>query len=83
MAAKLENKLEDVNANDQWVWFHASSLGEFEQGRPLIESIKSAFPGYKILLTFFRLRVTKSGKTMQLSIKSCICQPTHLEMPDC
>lgn len=48
-----KNKLEDVNANDQWVWFHASSLGEFEQGRPLIESIKSAFPGYKILLTFF------------------------------
>ncbi len=45
--------MEEVNADDQWIWFHASSLGEFEQGRPLIESIKSAFPSYKILLTFF------------------------------
>lgn len=35
------------------LWFHASSLGEFEQGRPVIESIKQRNPGYKILLTFF------------------------------
>lgn len=35
------------------LWFHASSLGEFEQGRPVIESIKQKNPGYKILLTFF------------------------------
>lgn len=35
------------------VWIHAASLGEFEQGRPLIERIKQDFPDYKILLTFF------------------------------
>jgi 3-deoxy-D-manno-octulosonic-acid transferase len=35
------------------VWFHCASLGEFEQGRPLIELVKKEFPGYKILLTFF------------------------------
>ncbi len=35
------------------VWFHAASLGEFEQGRPLIEKIKSQYPDYQILLTFF------------------------------
>ncbi|MFD3000760.1 3-deoxy-D-manno-octulosonic acid transferase [Pontibacter toksunensis] len=35
------------------VWFHCASLGEFEQGRPVIEAFKQAFPGYKILLTFF------------------------------
>ena len=35
------------------VWFHASSLGEFEQGRPIIEAYRSEFPGFKILLTFF------------------------------
>ncbi len=35
------------------VWFHASSLGEFEQGRPVIEAYRKAFPGSKILLTFF------------------------------
>lgn len=37
----------------QTIWFHAASLGEFEQGRPLIEYIKRHFPQYSILLTFF------------------------------
>ena len=36
-----------------WVWFHAASLGEFEQGRPLIEALKAAWPQVKISLTFF------------------------------
>lgn len=36
-----------------WVWFHAASLGEFEQGRPVIEALKKEFPAYKILLSFF------------------------------
>lgn len=35
------------------VWVHCASLGEFEQGRPLIEKLKQEFPDYKILLTFF------------------------------
>jgi 3-deoxy-D-manno-octulosonic-acid transferase len=35
------------------MWFHASSLGEFEQGRPIIEDFRKKYPGYKILLTFF------------------------------
>ncbi|WP_240676229.1 3-deoxy-D-manno-octulosonic acid transferase [Botryobacter ruber] len=35
------------------VWFHCASLGEFEQGRPVIEAFREAFPGYKVLLTFF------------------------------
>ena len=34
-------------------WFHCASLGEFEQGRPLIEAFKEHYPNYKILLTFF------------------------------
>lgn len=36
-----------------WIWFHAASLGEFEQGRPVIEAIKREYPHYKILLSFF------------------------------
>jgi len=36
-----------------YIWFHAASLGEFEQGRPLIEKIRQEKPEYKILLTFF------------------------------
>ena len=39
--------------SDQWIWFHAASLGEFEQGRPVIEALKREFPQYKILLSFF------------------------------
>ena len=42
-----------VNPNHQYIWFHAASLGEFEQGRPLIERIRTDYPEYKILLTFF------------------------------
>ncbi|HAI76864.1 MAG TPA: 3-deoxy-D-manno-octulosonic acid transferase, partial [Microscillaceae bacterium] len=34
-------------------WFHAASLGEFEQARPVIEVFKAAYPEYKILITFF------------------------------
>ena len=34
-------------------WFHAASLGEFEQGRPVIDAFRQRYPAYKILLTFF------------------------------
>lgn len=36
-----------------WIWFHAASLGEFEQGRPVIEAIKAKHPELKVLLSFF------------------------------
>ena len=42
-----------MEPNAKYIWFHAASLGEFEQGRPLIEKIKKEYPNYKILLTFF------------------------------
>ena len=48
--AKIEAGLKD---GDRVVWVHAASLGEFEQGRPLIEKIRRDNPEYKILLTFF------------------------------
>jgi 3-deoxy-D-manno-octulosonic-acid transferase len=44
---------EKVEPNTGYVWFHAASLGEFEQGRPVIEQLKREQPGIKILLTFF------------------------------
>lgn len=43
----------EVDPNARYIWFHAASLGEFEQGRPIIEGIKKQHPEYKILLTFF------------------------------
>lgn len=44
---------EKVDPTAQYVWFHAASLGEFEQGRPLMERLRQEHPEYKILLTFF------------------------------
>lgn len=42
-----------INPEDSVFWFHAASLGEYEQGLPVIEKIKSAFPHHKIVVTFF------------------------------
>lgn len=44
---------EQVEPGARYLWFHAASLGEFEQGRPLMERIRERHPEYKILLTFF------------------------------
>jgi len=44
---------EKVDPTAHYVWVHAASLGEFEQGRPIIEQIRHDHPEYKILLTFF------------------------------
>ena len=44
---------EQVDPNARYVWFHAASLGEFEQGRPLMEQLRRDHPELKILLTFF------------------------------
>lgn len=49
----FERLKEKINKSDKYIWFHAASLGEFEQGRPLIEKIKRESPEFKILLTFF------------------------------
>ncbi|HXB11357.1 MAG TPA: glycosyltransferase N-terminal domain-containing protein, partial [Bacteroidia bacterium] len=48
-------KLRDTfsNVKEPVIWLHCSSLGEFEQGRPVIEAFRQKYPGYKILLTFF------------------------------
>jgi len=43
----------EIPKNTSVAWFHCASLGEFEQGRPVIEAFKSIHPEFKILLTFF------------------------------
>jgi len=47
----IQQAMRHDNANR--IWIHCSSLGEFEQGRPLIESIKKNYPAYNVVLTFF------------------------------
>ena len=46
----LEQK---IKPSDKTIWFHAASLGEYEQGLPVIEKIKEKFPYHKIVVTFF------------------------------
>jgi 3-deoxy-D-manno-octulosonic-acid transferase len=49
----FETLTEKINPFDKTIWFHAASLGEYEQGLPVIDKIKTAFPNHKIVLTFF------------------------------
>ncbi len=51
--AEVWDKLKTAGINEPVIWVHAASLGEFEQGRPLIEAVKKHFPEKKIVLTFF------------------------------
>ena len=44
---------EKIKLSDQTIWFHAASLGEYEQGLPVIEKIKIQYPNHKIVVTFF------------------------------
>ena len=44
---------ERISNTDKHIWFHFASLGEFEQGRPVLEKIKAEYPGKKIVVTFF------------------------------
>ncbi|MFA9186869.1 glycosyltransferase N-terminal domain-containing protein [Flavobacterium sp. FBOR7N2.3] len=45
--------VQKINTNDKTIWFHSASLGEYEQGLPVIEKIKEKYPSHKIVLTFF------------------------------
>jgi 3-deoxy-D-manno-octulosonic-acid transferase len=50
---KLQQWRNSFSVAEKIIWVHCASLGEFEQGRPIIEQIKKDYPSYKILLTFF------------------------------
>lgn len=49
----FDNLLKKINYQNKTIWFHAASLGEYEQGLPVIEKIKIKYPNHKIVLTFF------------------------------
>ncbi|MFM9826491.1 3-deoxy-D-manno-octulosonic acid transferase [Flavobacterium sp.] len=64
----LQNK---INPGDQIIWFHAASLGEYEQGLPVIEKIKEKYPEHKILLSFFSpsgYEVRKNNPVAEITI---------------
>ncbi|MEM1325658.1 MAG: glycosyltransferase N-terminal domain-containing protein [Bacteroidota bacterium] len=49
----FERLAEQVDTNKKTVWMHCASLGEFEQGRPILESIRKDYPDWQIVLSFF------------------------------
>jgi 3-deoxy-D-manno-octulosonic-acid transferase len=52
--SEQKQKIRSLRKNDEKrIWFHCASLGEFEQGRPVIEAVRKDYPNYKIVLTFF------------------------------
>lgn len=61
------DRLKNLNSEDKVAWFHCASLGEFEQGRPLIEEVKKQFPEYKILLSFYSPSGYESKKDYALA----------------
>lgn len=62
---------EGIEQGTDYLWFHVSSLGEFEQGRPLMERIKAEYPQYKIMLTFFSPSGYESAKKYQFADIIC------------
>lgn len=79
-AANLEEKMKPL-AGQKVVWFHAASLGEFEQGRPLIESLHEKYPEYRILQTFF----SPSGYEVRKNYKGAdvVCYLPYDYLSDC
>ncbi len=49
----FEKISKEVDPNLPSIWFHFASLGEFEQGRPVLEQVRHSYPGYKLIVTFF------------------------------
>ncbi|GAW90291.1 3-deoxy-D-manno-octulosonic-acid transferase [Flavobacterium psychrophilum] len=56
-----------INLEDKTIWFHAASLGEYEQGLPVIEKIKEQFPAHKIVVTFFSPSGYETRKTNKVA----------------
>lgn len=62
---------EKLSSGVSYIWFHVSSLGEFEQGRPLMEYIRAEHPEYRIILTFFSPSGYNSAKNYQYADVVC------------
>lgn len=70
----------NISATDQCIWFHAASLGEYEQGLPIIEEFKSKLPNHKIVLTFFSpsgYEVRKNTKAADIVVYLPLDTPTN------
>ena len=69
-----------ISPTDKCIWFHAASLGEYEQGLPVMEEIKNRFPTHKIILTFFSpsgYEVRKNTKAADVVVYLPLDTPTN------
>jgi len=83
-AQRLESRMTQLRTEDPsrpWIWFHAASLGEFEQGRPLIEALREKYPQYRILQTFF----SPSGYEVRKNYKGAdvVCYLPYDKLSEC
>ncbi len=79
-AARLEEKMKPLRG-EKVIWFHAASLGEFEQGRPLIEALRERYPQFRIVQTFF----SPSGYEVRKNYKGAdvICYLPYDRLSEC
>lgn len=62
---------EKINKDDQWIWMHVASLGEYEQGLPVMQQLKQIHPEHKIVLTFFSpsgFEIRKNNKIADITL---------------
>jgi 3-deoxy-D-manno-octulosonic-acid transferase len=71
-----------IKPSDRVFWIHCSSLGEFEQGRPVIEAVRKERPGMKILLTFFSPSGYEIRKNYPMPTAYATFRPILLRMPE-
>lgn len=69
--------LRSLSGTGTYVWFHAASLGEFEQGRPLMERLRREHPEKRSCLRFSPLRATRCGKTTRVPMWSATFRSTR------
>ncbi len=71
-----------IQKNDNCIWFHAASLGEYEQGLPVMEAIKAHYPNHKIVLSFFSpsgYEVRKNNKIADVTVYLPLDTPQNAE----
>ena len=71
-----------IQKNDKSIWFHAASLGEYEQGLPVMEAIKALYPNHKIVLSFFSpsgYEVRKNNKIADVTVYLPLDTPQNAE----
>ncbi len=57
----------NINSEDKTIWFHCASLGEFEQGLPIMEILKNKYADHKLVVTFFSPSGYEVKKNNQLA----------------